>query len=75
MPEKLTNRNGSRAPSARPLRVSCPTCGLRFGAEQSVCLPFCSERCRHVDLGRWLDEAYGLPIEREDREQEESEPR
>jgi endogenous inhibitor of DNA gyrase (YacG/DUF329 family) len=35
-------------------------------------MPFCSERCRQVDLGRWLDEAYGLPIEREDREDEES---
>jgi endogenous inhibitor of DNA gyrase (YacG/DUF329 family) len=23
--------------------------------------PFCSERCRLIDLGRWLDEAYGLP--------------
>ena len=24
-------------------------------------MPFCSERCRTIDLGRWLGEAYGLP--------------
>jgi hypothetical protein len=23
--------------------------------------PFCSERCRLVDLGRWLGEAYRIP--------------
>jgi endogenous inhibitor of DNA gyrase (YacG/DUF329 family) len=29
-------------------------------------LPFCSERCRQIDLGRWFSEEYGLPIEREE---------
>jgi hypothetical protein len=24
-------------------------------------MPFCSPRCRTIDLGRWLDEKYGLP--------------
>ncbi len=28
-------------------------------------MPFCSERCRMVDLGRWLDEGYSMPIEAE----------
>jgi endogenous inhibitor of DNA gyrase (YacG/DUF329 family) len=28
-------------------------------------MPFCSPRCKQVDLGRWLDERYSLPIERE----------
>jgi len=27
-------------------------------------MPFCSDRCRLIDLGRWLDEKQGLPIER-----------
>lgn len=26
-------------------------------------MPFCSERCQKIDLGRWLNEGYGLPIE------------
>ena len=24
-------------------------------------MPFCSERCRQIDLGRWLSEAYVVP--------------
>jgi endogenous inhibitor of DNA gyrase (YacG/DUF329 family) len=28
---------------------------------QSVALPFCGERCRTLDLGRWLNEGYSLP--------------
>jgi endogenous inhibitor of DNA gyrase (YacG/DUF329 family) len=25
--------------------------------------PFCSPRCKTIDLGRWLDEAYRVPAE------------
>jgi len=31
-------------------------------------MPFCSQRCRLVDLGRWLDERYGVPVEPEEGE-------
>jgi uncharacterized protein len=48
----------------------CPTCQRDFPPEQSPALPFCSERCRLIDLGRWLDEGYGMPIEREDSAEE-----
>jgi hypothetical protein len=47
-----------------PLR--CPICEKRFEPQDSPALPFCSRRCRLIDLGRWLDEDYGMPIERED---------
>jgi endogenous inhibitor of DNA gyrase (YacG/DUF329 family) len=43
--------------------LRCPVCRRSFESEQSTALPFCSERCRMVDLGRWLDEQYGLPYE------------
>lgn len=33
-------------------------------------MPFCSLRCRQIDLGRWLDERYGLPYESEDEPSE-----
>jgi hypothetical protein len=46
-------------------QVRCPTCGRHFQPEQSPAMPFCSERCRLVDLGRWLDERYGLDVEPE----------
>ncbi len=29
-------------------------------------MPFCSERCRLLDLGRWLGERYGVPCEPEE---------
>ena len=45
--------------------VRCPICQRRFDPERSKNLPFCSERCRTVDLGRWLDERYGLAYESE----------
>ncbi len=41
----------------------CPMCGKSFDPEGSKAMPFCSERCRRIDLGRWLDEDYGLPQE------------
>jgi uncharacterized protein len=49
-----------------PLR--CPICRREFQPEESPAMPFCSERCRLIDLGRWLDEDYGLAIERNDEE-------
>ena len=45
-------------------RVRCPICNQLFESEQAQSLPFCSERCRLIDLSRWLDEKYALPIER-----------
>tara|TARA_Y100001934_G_scaffold282635_1_gene397379 strand:- start:1503 stop:1619 length:117 start_codon:yes stop_codon:yes gene_type:complete len=26
-------------------------------------MPFCSDRCKKIDLGRWFEEDYSLPIE------------
>ncbi|MES9844469.1 MAG: DNA gyrase inhibitor YacG [Candidatus Sedimenticola sp. PURPLELP] len=40
----------------------CPTCSKRFEWDsQSPWRPFCSERCRLIDLGEWLDEGYKVP--------------
>ena len=49
--------------------VQCPICGRQFDPETVDTMPFCSERCRLVDLGGWLDEKYGLT-----REPDEDEP-
>lgn len=55
--------------------VRCPICGKRFESTESTNsaesantanMPFCSERCRRIDLGRWLGEAYSVPVERDD---------
>ena len=31
--------------------------------DQNTFFPFCSERCKLVDLGNWLGEAYRVPAE------------
>jgi uncharacterized protein len=46
------------AASAKPGAKKCPICG-KPAAEASK--PFCSERCRDVDLNRWLSNSYVVP--------------
>jgi endogenous inhibitor of DNA gyrase (YacG/DUF329 family) len=52
---------------------ACPTCKkkIEYGNVADVAaFPFCGERCRLVDLGRWLDEGYVISqaIAPEDRQ-------
>lgn len=44
-------------------RVRCPTCGKATGWSGNPDRPFCSARCRLVDLGVWLDEGYRIADE------------
>lgn len=44
--------------------VSCPTCKKKFNYFSSDFRPFCSERCRLIDLGQWLTESYSVPAEK-----------
>jgi uncharacterized protein len=46
--------------------VHCPICEKTFDSSLSATMPFCSDRCRLIDLGRWLDERYGLDYESPD---------
>jgi endogenous inhibitor of DNA gyrase (YacG/DUF329 family) len=39
----------------------CPVCDSKVNLATTPTVPFCSDRCRLIDLGRWLDEAYALP--------------
>ncbi|MFN6964604.1 MAG: DNA gyrase inhibitor YacG [Pyrinomonadaceae bacterium] len=43
--------------------VKCPTCGKRVEYQGNEFRPFCSERCKLLDLGAWADEEYSLPAE------------
>ncbi|HVT52441.1 MAG TPA: DNA gyrase inhibitor YacG [Dongiaceae bacterium] len=40
------------------MSAKCPICGKPVQAEFR---PFCSARCKQVDLNRWLSEAYRVP--------------
>lgn len=39
----------------------CPVCDAQVDLQTTPTVPFCSDRCRLIDLGRWLDESYGVP--------------
>jgi endogenous inhibitor of DNA gyrase (YacG/DUF329 family) len=47
-------------------RVACPNCAAQvtWSSEQPW-RPFCSERCRLIDLGSWLDESNRIPAEQQ----------
>jgi endogenous inhibitor of DNA gyrase (YacG/DUF329 family) len=53
--------------------VACPRCGkkVEFSATNKW-RPFCSERCRVIDLGRWAAEDYRVPVKDEDPKDPES---
>jgi len=38
--------------------VKCPTCGKRGAWFEGEFGPFCSKRCRLIDLGKWLGEEH-----------------
>ena len=42
--------------------VNCPTCGKPVKwTPESTWRPFCSARCRQIDLGAWASEGYRVP--------------
>ncbi|MCL1886926.1 MAG: DNA gyrase inhibitor YacG [Betaproteobacteria bacterium] len=43
-------------------KVKCPVCGVEVEwKEKNIYRPFCSERCKQIDLGAWADEKYTVP--------------
>jgi uncharacterized protein len=54
--------------------MRCPTCDKEFSPEKSTAMPFCCDRCRLIDLGRWLDEKQRVPFEPDEEEEAESSP-
>ena len=44
-------------------RIKCPTCQREIDWSQSPFRPFCSERCKLIDLGAWLTEKHAIPGE------------
>lgn len=44
-------------------RVRCPTCRRATALDGNPYRPFCSERCKVLDLANWADERYRIPGE------------
>ena len=43
------------------MRSECPTCGKKTEYRGNPFRPFCSERCKLIDLGKWASGTYRLP--------------
>lgn len=42
--------------------VNCPTCAAKVNwVPENSFRPFCSERCKQIDLGAWAEEKYTIP--------------
>lgn len=47
--------------------AACPICKKpAIDRSQNAAFPFCSDRCKTIDLGKWLSEEYRVPVEEED---------
>ena len=46
-----------------PPTVKCPTCRREIDWANAPFRPFCSDRCRLIDLGAWLSEQRAIPGE------------
>ena len=48
-------------------KVACPTCGKAVEwRPENAWRPFCSERCKMIDLGEWATENYKMPVQDSD---------
>lgn len=52
--------------------VRCPICGRKTKWDGNPYRPFCSERCKLIDLGNWLDEIYVIQGDKGESEKEGS---
>ncbi|MFZ2507702.1 MAG: DNA gyrase inhibitor YacG [Steroidobacteraceae bacterium] len=43
--------------------ISCPHCRRQCSWQDNPWRPFCSERCKLIDLGAWLEEQHAIPGE------------
>ncbi|HXK61908.1 MAG TPA: DNA gyrase inhibitor YacG [Acidobacteriota bacterium] len=48
-------------------KIHCPSCQKEVSRDNPY-LPFCSDRCRLLDLGRWLNNEYQIAGEKVEKE-------
>ncbi len=59
------------------IRGRCPTCSKTFTIaklDDLPSFPFCSDRCKLIDLGRWIDGAYAIPAAASGSDESEEQP-
>ncbi|KQQ38240.1 DNA gyrase inhibitor [Rhizobium sp. Leaf306] len=58
---ETSNKDITTGGKVEPLRKArpCPECSRPSAREH---YPFCSDRCRNLDLSRWLQGSYAIPL-------------
>ncbi|MCE5194743.1 MAG: DNA gyrase inhibitor YacG [Nitrospiraceae bacterium] len=55
------------------MKIICPICKNQTTWEENPWRPFCCEKCKMIDLGKWVLEDYKIPDENIDGNSEEDE--
>jgi hypothetical protein len=48
------------------VKIICPICKNTTTWEENPWRPFCSGRCKLIDLGKWVSEEYKIPVKSEE---------
>jgi endogenous inhibitor of DNA gyrase (YacG/DUF329 family) len=64
----MTDVAMNQVPGTGKTPMKCSYCGEAIDFPDQQWMPFCSRRCKEIDLANWLTESYGLPYEGEDAE-------
>lgn len=51
--------------------IVCPICKHKTTWEENPWRPFCSERCKLTDLGKWASEEYKIEVKQEEGEEKQ----
>jgi uncharacterized protein len=69
-------RQPVNTPDTKPRTVTCPTCGGNsVYAPSNPFRPFCSERCKNIDIGAWASENFRMPAEAPPDDQDFGDPK
>lgn len=72
MPQTLAAGAPRSYPRIVARLASCPICKKDVAVRaENPSYPFCSPRCRQVDLGKWLGEEYRVPDKVADEQEDE----
>lgn len=56
----------------KPRLISCPECGKMIAWDtENPYRPFCSERCKLIDLGAWASERYRIAAEEDNKPEDQ----
>ena len=70
-----SNSRSVTSDAGKPKLVNCPQCGASVVWDaKNPYRPFCSERCKMIDLGAWATESYRVPVEEDDDAPEFDDP-